>query len=88
MLELLSNGVVVAITLSVIPLAVACIVGVFSSVIQVATQIQEQTISTLAKLIALIIVFMVCGTWMGQELVNLFSVSMEGAKYGSNMLMR
>lgn len=88
MLEILSNGVILAITLSVIPLATACAVGILASVIQVATQIQEQTISILAKLVALVIVFMVCGTWMGEELIGLFSVSMEGAKNGSHVLMR
>ena len=88
MLETLSNGIVLAITLSVIPLATACVVGILASIIQVATQIQEQTISILAKLIALVIVFAVCGTWMGEELVSFFSISMEGAKYGSHVLMR
>jgi len=88
MLETLSNGIVLAVTLSAIPLATACVVGILASIVQVATQIQEQTISILAKLIALVIVFMICGTWMGEELINLFSTSMEGAKYGSHVLMR
>ena len=88
MLEILSNGIVLAITLSAIPLATACAVGILAGIVQVATQIQEQTISILAKLIALVIVFAICGAWMGEELVNLFSASMEGARHGSNVLMR
>lgn len=87
-MEVLSNGIILTIVLSTIPLATACVVGILSAVVQVATQIQEQTLSILLKLIALIIVFMICGTWMGQELVNFFSISMEGTRHGSYMFMR
>lgn len=58
--ELLWNGMIVA-----APLLVATLVtGVLISVLQVATQIQEMTLSYVPKLAVSVIVLMLFGTWM------------------------
>lgn len=44
----------------------ALAVGLLVSVLQAATQIQEQTLSFIPKLIALVIALMVMGPWMLQ----------------------
>ena len=44
----------------------ALLVGVIISVLQAATQIQEQTLSFIPKLIALVVALIVMGPWMLQ----------------------
>ena len=44
----------------------ALLVGVIVSVLQAATQIQEQTLSFIPKLIALVVALIVMGPWMLQ----------------------
>lgn len=39
-------------------------VGLVISILQAATQIHEQTVAFVPKLVAILVVFMVCGSWM------------------------
>lgn len=45
-------------------LLVSMAVGLVISVLQAATQIHEQTVSFVPKLVAILVVFMVFGSWM------------------------
>lgn len=45
-------------------LAVSIIVGLIVSIFQATTQIQEQTLTFVPKLVAVAITGLVCGTWM------------------------
>lgn len=45
-------------------LAAALIVGLLISVFQAVTQIQEQTLSFIPKIVALVVVLIVAGPWM------------------------
>jgi flagellar biosynthetic protein FliQ len=47
-------------------LAAALIVGLLISVLQAATQIQEQTLSFIPKLVAMALALMLMGPWMLQ----------------------
>jgi len=51
-------------------LLTSLIVGLFISVIQAATQLNEQTLSFIPKLIALIAVLAIAGPWMLQTLTD------------------
>ena len=51
-------------------LLTALVVGLFVSTIQAVTQIQEQTIPFVSKLIAVGVVFLVLLSWMLQTLVK------------------
>lgn len=57
---LLWNSVVVAAPV----LAAALIVGLLVSVLQVATQLQEATLSYVPKLVVAVLVLMALGAWM------------------------
>jgi flagellar biosynthetic protein FliQ len=50
-------------------LAVTLVLGVLISVFQVATQIQEQALSTVPKILAAVIVLVAFGPWMLKMLV-------------------
>ncbi|MDD2483945.1 MAG: flagellar biosynthesis protein FliQ [Eubacteriales bacterium] len=52
-------------------LAVSIVVGLFISIIQAATSINEQTMTFVPKLIAIGLVLIVTGAWMLQEMVDL-----------------
>lgn len=63
--ELLWNGLLITAPL----LAVTLAVGLLISVVQVVTQVQENSLSFVPKLIAAVIVLVVCGPWMLKRLV-------------------
>jgi flagellar biosynthetic protein FliQ len=51
-------------------LAVSMIVGLITSVLQAATQVQEQTLSFVPKLLAVFITLALLGPWIGAQLVR------------------
>ncbi|WP_426336533.1 flagellar biosynthesis protein FliQ [Pseudoduganella sp. R-31] len=63
--ELLWTGLLIAAPL----LAVTLLVGLLVSVLQVVTQIQEASLSFVPKLVAAVVVLVVCGPWMLKRLV-------------------
>ena len=71
------DGILLVMILSAIPLATAFFVGLVMSVIQAATQIQEQTLSFVPKLIAVVAVLVLLGPWMGQEVIDYMGIVLE-----------
>jgi flagellar biosynthesis protein FliQ len=63
--DLLWNGLLIAAPL----LAVTLVVGLLVSVVQVVTQIQESSLSFVPKLVAAVVVLVLCGPWMLKRLV-------------------
>lgn len=57
-------------TLSAGPMLVSLVVGLTVSVLQAATQVQEQTLSYVPKLICVFLTIAVLGPWMLSELVR------------------
>ena len=51
-------------------LIVSMLVGLLVSILQAITQIQEQTLTFVPKMIAIVIVFLILGPWMVRTLVN------------------
>lgn len=45
-------------------LAISIIIGLVVSILQAATQVHEQTLSFVPKLIAIGLILLLCGTWM------------------------
>lgn len=56
--------------LSLPPIVVATVVGVLVSLFQALTQVQEQTLGFAVKLIAVVLVLLLCAHWVGGELLN------------------
>ena len=63
-LDILRNGLLVAVKLSSPALLLSMGIGVIISIIQAATQIHEQTITFVPKLLAIVGIFLVTGSWM------------------------
>ena len=68
-LQLLSDLLWNALLISAPLMAVTLVVGLLVSVIQVVTQIQEQSLTYIPKIISAVIVLVVCGPWMLKRLV-------------------
>ncbi|MBI2091718.1 MAG: flagellar biosynthesis protein FliQ [Deltaproteobacteria bacterium] len=56
------------------PVLMAMLVGLIISILQATTQIQEQTLTFVPKLIAVVVTLAVSGAWMVVQLIN-FSAS-------------
>lgn len=65
-LDLARNAVFLALLLAAPMLVVALGVGLLVSVLQAVTQIQEQTLSFVPKLVAVAVIFLVALPWMIQ----------------------
>ena len=68
--DLARNAMMVAMLLAAPLLAVSLIIGLLVSILQTVTQIQEQTLSFVPKLLGVAAVFMVGLPWMLQLLVD------------------
>lgn len=64
------DALVLTLILSMPPIAVATLVGLVISLLQAITQIQEQTLSTAAKLISVTFVLLALAGWLGGELYH------------------
>jgi len=78
MSEIIANAgfpeaVTLLVLLSAIPLGTSMLVGLIVSVLQAATQIQEQTLTFVPKLVTICAVLFVAGPWMVRQLVEYFS---------------
>lgn len=68
--DLARSAISTALLVAAPMLAVALIVGLLVSIIQAVTQIQEQTLAFVPKLIAVAAVFLVALPWIMQTLVK------------------
>jgi flagellar biosynthetic protein FliQ len=63
-MHLLSETFLTAAKVSAPILLATLLVGVVVSIVQVATQVQEMTLTFIPKLIAVVMVFLMAGAWM------------------------
>lgn len=71
-LDLLRNAFLCMIKVAAPAMVVAMIVGLIISILQAATQIQEQTLSFVPKMIAVIFSLIVFGSFMMNMLISYF----------------
>ncbi|MES2351271.1 MAG: flagellar biosynthesis protein FliQ [Pseudomonadota bacterium] len=69
-MQLLADVLWNALLISAPLLAVTLVVGLLVSVIQVVTQVQEASLTFIPKVIAAVVVMVVCGPWMLKRLVG------------------
>lgn len=74
-LQLLASVLWNALLISAPLLAVTLVVGLLVSVAQVVTQVQETSLTFIPKIVAAVVVLVVCGPWMLKRLVG-FSVNL------------
>lgn len=74
-LNFFQQGLWLAIVLSAPPLIVATLFGVIVSLIQAVTQIQDQTLPYVVKLLSVSLTVAAVGRWFGSELMQLCSLA-------------
>lgn len=52
------------------PVLISMVLGLFVAIFQAATQIQEQTLSFVVKLIAVVLTIIIMGTWLGELILQ------------------
>ncbi len=68
--ELAYKGLLLILILSAPPILVSMVLGIIVAIFQAATQIQEQTLSFTIKLVAVILVLIVMGPWLGAYIMS------------------
>ncbi|ATD01024.1 MULTISPECIES: type III secretion system export apparatus subunit SctS [Pseudoalteromonas] len=71
LIQLANEALYLTLILSLPTIVAASLVGTLTSLVQALTQIQEQTLSFVLKLIAVVVTLMITGNWMGQEISTL-----------------
>ncbi|MGI6413525.1 MAG: flagellar biosynthesis protein FliQ [Syntrophomonadaceae bacterium] len=76
-MSLAREGLMVALVLAAPALGLSLLTGLAISVLQAVTQIQEQTLTFVPKIVVVFLSFVVCGPWMLRVVtsyaVNIFS---------------
>ncbi len=68
--DLVREAIVMALVLGTPLLAIGMIVGLIIGLLQALTQIQDQTVSTVPKLIAMTLAIIVCLPWLADQMVD------------------
>ena len=71
LMRLAQEAMMLVLLLSLPPILAASLVGTLTSLVQALTQIQEQTLGFVLKLIAVIVSLVASGNWIASELVKL-----------------
>lgn len=77
MQQLIFDSLMIVLTLSCIPMVTIAISSGLVAIVQAATQIQEQSVTHLVRLLTFIGVVVVAGDWAGGEVVALFERSLR-----------
>lgn len=62
--EIMSGAILLVLTVSVVAIVPSLLVGLLVSIFQATTQINEQTLSFLPRLVVTLLVLVVAGKWM------------------------
>ena len=81
MVEVFGQGLFLVVVLVVAIILPSLIVGLIISVFQAATQINEQTLSFLPRLVATLVAIMILGPWIIQELLDISKYVFESIAY-------
>ncbi|AFA40914.1 flagellar biosynthesis protein [Wigglesworthia glossinidia endosymbiont of Glossina morsitans morsitans (Yale colony)] len=71
------NAIKIALKISFLPLFAAMITGLIISIFQASTQINEMTLSFIPKILAVLVIILIFGSWMLRTfleyMINLFN---------------
>jgi flagellar biosynthetic protein FliQ len=76
-LRILKEGLLLILTVSAVPMLAGMIVGLVVSVLQATTQIQEQTLTFVPKLLAICLALAIAGPWMLMQTMRFTSTLFE-----------
>lgn len=68
LIQLAYQGLLMILILSAPPVLISLILGLIVAIFQAATQIQEQTLASTVKLVAIVLTLMIMGGWLGSQI--------------------
>jgi len=68
--DLVRHSLIMALTISAPMLIIGLVVGIFVSLLQAVTQIQEQTLSFIPKIVAMVAAAILLMPWTAQRLIE------------------
>jgi type III secretion protein S len=71
------EGLLLVLSLSAPPLLAALVVGLAVGVLQAATQVQEQSLTVVPRLAAVLVTLACAGAWMGARLLRFAATCLE-----------
>jgi type III secretion protein S len=74
-LQFFQQGLWLAVKISAPPLLIATLFGVLVSLVQAITQVQDQTLPYVVKLMSVAISVVTLGRWFGSELIQLINLA-------------
>jgi flagellar biosynthetic protein FliQ len=77
-IQVAREGLLLVLVVSAPPVLMSLVVGLFISVIQATTQIQEQTLTFVPKLVAVTISLVAFAPWIGAQLIRFTRLVFEG----------
>ncbi len=77
-LQITREGLYLVVIASGPPLLASVIIGLIVSVFQATTQIQEQTLTFVPKLVGVFLTLAIAGPWIGSQLVRFTRLVFEG----------
>lgn len=77
-LQVVREGLYLVVLVSLPAVVVSLAVGLFVSLVQATTQLQDHTLSFVPKLVAVLAALAVAGPWMGAQLVRFASTILQG----------
>jgi flagellar biosynthetic protein FliQ len=75
--ELIRNALILVLLISAPMLLIGLVVGIIVSLLQAVTQIQEQTLTFIPKITAMVVAAIVLMPWIGQRLLD-YTATMFG----------
>jgi len=82
-LVLVREGVLLVFAFTASLLAAALAIGTLTGVLQAATQVQEQSLGVVPRLVAVLAALGLCGPWMGAQALRFAAACLELAARGS-----
>ena len=76
-----NQAITTALTVAAPVLIVSMVVGLIISIFQAVTQIQEQTLTFVPKLLAIVVVFIILGPWMLQTIIEFIQTMLNNISY-------
>ncbi len=73
------EALLVLLAVSAPPLAAALLVGIVSGVLQAATQVQEQSLTTVPRLAAVLVALACAGPWIGARVTRFAATCLDVA---------
>ncbi len=77
-LQIAREGMWLVLVASAPPVLASMVVGLFVSILQATTQIQERTLTFVPKVVAVFASLAVAGPWIGSQLVRFTRTLFEG----------